>query len=35
MPFSLIANTMDLQDKYDLTIYYRDSLIANSGTIGD
>ena len=34
-PFSLIVNTMDLQDKYDLTIYYRDSLIANSGTLGD
>lgn len=34
-PFSLIVNTMDLQDKYDLTIYYRDSLIANSGTVGD
>lgn len=26
---------MDLQDRYDLTIYYRDSLIASSGTIGD
>ena len=34
-PFSLMLNTMDLQDKYDLTIYYRDSLIASSGTIGD
>lgn len=34
-PFSLIVNTMDLQDKYDLCIYYRDSLIANSGTLGD
>ena len=34
-PFSLIANTMDLQDRYDLVVYYRDSLIANSGTIGD
>ena len=26
---------MDLQDKYDLTIYYRDSLIASSGSLGD
>ena len=34
-PFSLIKNTMDLQDKQDLTIYYRDSLIASTGTIGD
>lgn len=34
-PFSLIVDTMDLQDKYDLTIYYRDSLVASSGTVGD
>ena len=34
-PFSLMLNTMDLQDRYDLTIYYRDSLIASSGTVGD
>lgn len=34
-PFSLVINTMDLQDKYDLTIYYRDSLLASAGTIGD
>ena len=34
-PFSLIISTMDIQDKYDLTIYYRDSLIASSGTVGD
>ena len=34
-PFSLIVNTMELQNKYDLTIFYRDSLIANSGTVGD
>ena len=34
-PFSLIQATMDLQDKYDLLIYFRDSLIASSGTIGD
>ena len=32
---SLIVNTMSIQDKYDLTVYYRDSLIANSGTLGD
>ena len=34
-PFSIVLNTMDLQDKYDLTVYYRDSLIASSGTLGD
>ena len=34
-PFSIVLNTMDLQDKYDLTIYYRDSLIASSGSLGD
>ncbi len=34
-PFSLMLNTMTLQDKYDLTIYYRDSLVASSGTVGD
>lgn len=34
-PYSLILSTMDLQDKYDLIIYYRDNIIANSGTIGD
>lgn len=34
-PFSILLSTMDLQDRYDLTIYYRDSLIASSGTIGD
>lgn len=26
---------MDLQDRYDLTIYYRDSLVASGGTLGD
>lgn len=26
---------MDLQDRYDLTIFYRDSLVASSGTVGD
>lgn len=34
-PFSIVLNTMTLQDKYDLTIYYRDSLVASSGTVGD
>ena len=34
-PFSLIQSTMPLQDKYDLLLYYRDNLIATSGTIGD
>ena len=34
-PFSMILNTMDLQDRYDLLLYYRDNLIATSGTVGD
>lgn len=34
-PFSIVLHTMDLQDRYDLTIYYRDSLLATSGTVGD
>ena len=34
-PFSLIQATMDLQDRYDMLIYYRDNLIATSGTVGD
>lgn len=34
-PFSLMINTMPLQDKYDLLLYYRDNLIASSGTVGD
>ena len=34
-PFSLILSTMDMQDRYDLVIYYRDSLLASAGTIGD
>ena len=34
-PFSLIQATMPLQDKYDLLMYYRDNLIATSGTVGD
>ena len=34
-PNSMIIKTMDLQDKYDLLIFYRDNLISNSGTVGD
>lgn len=34
-PFSLVINTMNLQDKYDLLLFYRDNLIASSGTVGD
>ena len=34
-PFSLIQSTMELQDRYDLLMYYRDNLIATAGTIGD
>ena len=34
-PFSLIVNTMAMQDKYDILQFYRDNLIASSGTIGD
>lgn len=34
-PYSLMKTCMSLQDRYDLLIYYRDTLIANSGTTGD
>ena len=34
-PFSMMLSTMHLQDKLDLLIYYRDNLIASSGTVGD
>ena len=34
-PNSLIINTMPLQDRYDLLVFYRDNLIASSGTVGD
>ena len=34
-PYSLVQASMDIQDKYDLAIFYRDSLIANSGTAGE
>jgi len=31
----MVINCMVLQDKYDLAIFYRDKLIANSGSVGD
>lgn len=34
-PFSLMLACVDIQDRYDLLIYYRDNLIASSGNIGD
>ena len=34
-PYSLVLATADLQDRYDILHYYRDTLIANSGTTGD
>ena len=34
-PFSLVLACANLQDKYDLLLFYRDNLIANSGTAGD
>lgn len=34
-PFSLILATSDLQDKYDMLLFYRDNLIASSGTVGE
>lgn len=34
-PYSLVLSTADLQDRYDILHYYRDTLIANSGTTGD
>lgn len=33
-PYSLILKCSHLQDRYDLLNYYRDTLIANSGTAG-
>ena len=33
-PYSLILKCAHLQDRYDLLNYYRDSLVANSGTAG-
>ena len=34
-PFSLVLACANQQDRYDLLIFYRDNLIANSGTTGD
>lgn len=34
-PYSLMLACMHLQDKYDLLHFYRDNLIAQSGTAGD
>lgn len=34
-PYSLVLACATLQDKYDLLHFYRDNLIANSGTTGD
>lgn len=34
-PFSLVLACANLQDRYDLLHFYRDNLIANSGTTGD
>lgn len=34
-PYSLIAACAHLQDRYDLLVYFRDNIIANSGTVGD
>lgn len=34
-PFSLVLACANQQDRYDLLIFYRDNLIANSGTSGD
>ena len=34
-PYSLVLTCAHLQDRYDLLCFYRDNLIANSGTVGD
>lgn len=34
-PYSMVNACMVLQDKYDLSHFYRDKLIANSGSVGD
>ena len=34
-PYSMVSACMVLQDKYDLACFYRDKLIANSGSVGD
>ena len=34
-PFSLVLKTANLQDKNDVLYFYRDNIIAESGTVGD
>lgn len=34
-PNSIVLKTKDLQDRYDLLSFYKDNLIASSGTVGD
>lgn len=34
-PYSLVLACANLQDKYDLLMYFRDNIFANSGTLGD
>lgn len=34
-PYSLVLACAHLQDRLDLLLFYRDNLIANSGTVGD
>lgn len=34
-PYSLVLACADQQDRYDLLHFYRDNIIANSGTVGD
>ena len=34
-PYSLILKTANLQDKFDVLNFYRDNVIAESGTVGD
>lgn len=34
-PYSMVLACANLQDKYDILHYFRDNLIANSGTVGD
>ena len=34
-PYSIVGALKDIQDLYDLTMFYRDNLIANSGVPGD
>lgn len=34
-PYSMVLACSHLQDQYDLLLFYRDNLLANSGTVGD